>query len=163
MPSQHEIEERIKLEIGKKIDAGDFKTTKDPNSKSAIWKVFASITNEYGQIFNGYIYCTKCGKVFRYDGQRYSIALYKHECLAGEEQTQSCRKTDEMPEDLMKEKMEDILIPVWQMFDLTFMEGERTVEARITCRQCNIQLDYDYNASNVTQQKIHKCLDLGER
>lgn len=159
MPYQHELEEQIILEIGKKICSGLFKLTMKRNNKSLIWKICALILNSSGTIINGYIYCTKCTNILKHSGNRYSRALYKHECISSYENEggfDSLNSTDVVDNTVTvsKERVDNLISPIWQIFDLTLTEDGHTLNYLMTCRQCNMAL----KRNNKTTNQKHKCL-----
>lgn len=71
MPYHNEVEERIRFEIRKKIDTGDYKLIVDPNPKTLIARVFSLIEdNANGKTINGYVSCTNCNILLKSNGKR---------------------------------------------------------------------------------------------
>lgn len=167
LPSQDAIEDRILLEIGKKLHAGIFKLIKNGFGKSFIWKIFTFITNGKGNVFNEYMYCTMCGKIIKY-GEKFTNKIYKHACLSStkihSDAVRSLKfdetRTSLNAKDTRGINKDNTLIPIWQMFDLKLMEKDNKLTGLISCRTCNLVLAYDYTLSNVTQQQRHKCMEV---
>lgn len=161
--------DKIKSEISNKINLGVFKLTMNRSSKSGLWKVLALITKADGTVVNGYLYCTKCTTIIKNRGGSQAISnLYKHLCLMSKDEVQHPKpnnpkdETGVMSKQLLKQKMENIIIPAWQIFDLSLNEAGNLLKGVVSCRQCKIVLNYDYAVTNAAQQQTHKCLAAKE-
>lgn len=173
MPTSNEVLDRIKWEISKRIDAGLYKLTMNRYSKCCVWKILALITKSNdGSVIKGFVCCTKCAMVMKNDCKQSSMAnLYRHGCIVDYEDELKSGKLkandeamDKQEEVSMgKQQGDNIIIPVWQIFELTLTADKHMLDALITCRQCRKVLKCDYNIANkLPDPQTHKCLAVTE-
>lgn len=159
MPYPHEVEEKIIYEIRKNMEAGIYKSKMKRYSKSVIWNVFSEIANKNGKILFGYIYCTKCAKIFKHSGTQYSGHIYRHGCLSAEDvdddEIDSKDETVANSKESVQGEAMDITKEIWQTFDLALTEDGNNLDVLITCSQCNMTI----TKNDINLQKPHKCCE----
>ncbi|XP_036337590.1 uncharacterized protein LOC118747648 isoform X1 [Rhagoletis pomonella] len=80
-------------DIVHKIKAGVYNLSWKERRNSAIWSIFAEIKKEDGSILQGYLCCSKCMRLLRFDGKRTSN-LNRHKCYSSLNESARIDKID---------------------------------------------------------------------